>query len=257
VAATLQAPYNDLAAAEETAARHAERLAAVIVEPVAGNMGIIPPAPGFLEGLRALCDRHGALLIFDEVITGFRLGRGGAQEQYGVRPDLTTLGKIIGGGLPLGAFGGRADVMDGLAPVGPIYQAGTLSGNPVAVAAGLAALDLIDGDDGLYRRLEETTASLVADLQGAADASGVPIRYQRAGSMFTHFFTEAERVADYDGATACDIESFRRYFAAMLEQGVYLAPSAFEAVFVSAVHRDEDLERTRRAHRAALERLAG
>jgi len=256
VAATLQVPFNDLAAVEETAARHGDTLAAVIVEPVAGNMGVIPPAPGFLEGLRALCDRHGALLIFDEVITGFRLGRDGAQGHYGVRPDLTTLGKIIGGGLPLGAFGGRAEVMDGLAPVGPVYQAGTLSGNPVAVAAGLAALQLIEGDDGLYRRLDQTTQALVAELEGAAREMGVPIRYQRVGSMFTHFFTAADRVTGYDDARACDLEAFRRYFGAMLERGVYLAPSAFEAAFVSAVHGQGDLERTVRAHRAALEGLA-
>jgi glutamate-1-semialdehyde 2,1-aminomutase len=253
VAATLQVPFNDLAAVEETAARNGARLAAVIVEPVAGNMGVIPPAKGFLAGLRRLCDRYGALLIFDEVITGFRLGPGGAQELFGVRPDLTTLGKIIGGGLPLGAFGGRADVMEALAPCGPVYQAGTLSGNPVAVAAGLAALGLIEDEPNLYGRLDRTTGQLVEQLQRLADDRGIPMRYQRVGSMFTHFFTDRERVADYQDATACDIAAFRSYFGAMLQRGVYLAPSAFEAAFVSAVHGDSELEQTVDAHRAALD----
>jgi glutamate-1-semialdehyde 2,1-aminomutase len=256
VAATLQVPYNDLEAVSETAAAHGDRLAAVIVEPVAGNMGVIPPRDGFLAGLRDICDRYGALLIFDEVITGLRLGRGGAQEYFGVRPDLTTMGKILGGGLPLGAFGGRADVMDALAPVGPVYQAGTLSGNPLAVAAGLAMLELIESDDGLYPRLERVTGELVTRLQRMADDRGVAIRYQRVGSMFTPFFTGDPGVADYAGATACDIDTFRRYFALMLDQGIYLAPSAFEAAFVSAVHGEEDLERTATAHGRALERLA-
>jgi len=256
VAATLQVPFNDLAAAEETARTHGSRLAAVIVEPVAGNMGVIPPAEGFLAGLRQLCDRHGALLIFDEVITGFRLGRGGAQELFGVRPDLTTLGKILGGGLPLGAFGGRAEVMEVLAPTGPVYQAGTLSGNPVAVAAGLAALGLIEEEAGLYQRLDETTGRLVDRLAQLADARGVPIRYQRVGSMFTHFFTDREQVGDYTDATACDVGAFRRYFGIMLERGVYLAPSAYEAAFVSAVHDDDDLDRTFEAHQVALDALA-
>ena len=256
VAATLQVPFNDLAAAEETALRHVERLAAVIVEPVAGNMGVIPPAEGFLAGLRRLCDRHGALLIFDEVITGFRLGRGGAQELFGIRPDLTTLGKIVGGGLPLGAFGGRRSVMEALAPSGPVYQAGTLSGNPVAVAAGLAALGLIEEEAGLYQRLDETTGRLVDQLRQLAEARGIPVHYQRVGSMFSHFFTDRERVSNYDDATACDTGAFRRYFATMLERGVYLAPSAFEAAFVSAVHDEADLERTIEAHQAALDALA-
>ncbi len=255
VAATLQVPFNDLAAAEETATRNGERLAAVIVEPVAGNMGVIPPAEGFLEGLRRLCDRHGALLIFDEVITGFRLGPGGAQQLLGVRPDLTTLGKIIGGGLPLGAFGGRADVMEALAPSGPVYQAGTLSGNPVAVAAGLAALGLIEDDPNLYGRLEQTAGQLVDQLQRLAADRGIPIHYQRVGSMFTHFFTDRERVADYQDATSCDIAAFRRYFGSMLERGVYFAPSAFETAFVSAVHGDSELEQTVDAHRAVLDYL--
>jgi glutamate-1-semialdehyde 2,1-aminomutase len=255
VAATLQVPFNDLEAAKETAAANSERLAAVIVEPVAGNMGVIPPQAGFLQGLRQLCDRHGALLIFDEVITGFRLARGGAQELFGIRPDLTTLGKILGGGLPLGAFGGRSDVMEALAPSGPVYQAGTLSGNPVAVAAGLAALGLIEDDPDLYNRLDRTTARLVDELQGHAADKGAPIRYQRVGSMFTHFFTGEERVTDYKDATACDTGAFRNYFGAMLERGVYFAPSAFEAAFVSAAHRESDLEQTVEAHRAVLDVL--
>jgi len=255
VAATLQVPFNDLTAAEEAAEANSGRLAAVIVEPVAGNMGVIPPVEGFLPGLRQLCDRHGALLIFDEVITGFRLGRGGAQELFGVRPDLTTLGKILGGGLPLGAFGGRAEVMDALAPSGPVYQAGTLSGNPVAVAAGLAALGLIEEDPDLFQRLDRTTGQLVEELQRLAADRGISIRYQRVGSMFTHFFTGEDRVTDYQAATACDTAAFRRYFGAMLERGVYFAPSAFEAAFVSAAHRESDLEQTIEAHRAVLDVL--
>jgi len=255
VAATLQVPFNDPAAVAETAEVHGERLAAVIVEPVAGNMGVIPPLPGFLAGLREICDRHGALLIFDEVITGLRLGRGGAQELYGVRPDLTTMGKILGGGLPLGAFGGRDEVMDALAPSGPVYQAGTLSGNPLAVAAGLAALELIEADPELYPRLERVTGRLVDRLQDMALERGVPIRYQRVGSMFTHFFSGEAAVLDYTAATACDLDAFQRYFALMLDQGIYLAPSAFEAAFISAVHSEEDLERTAAAHGRALEQL--
>lgn len=243
-------PYNDLAAARALFAARGEEIAAVIVEPVAGNMNCIPPRPGFLEGLRELCTRHGALLIFDEVMTGFRVALGGAQQRYGITPDLSTFGKIIGGGMPVGAYGGRRDLMQQVAPSGPIYQAGTLSGNPVAMAAGLAMLELIQAP-GFYERLEQTSAILTDGLLAAAREAGIPFRVNRVGSMFGLFFT-AENVETYQQATRCDVAAFRRFFHAMLERGVFLAPSAFEAGFVSSAHDAAAIDATLTAARAAF-----
>lgn len=240
---TVLADYNDLESVAACFARRPADIAAVIVEPVAGNMGCIPPQPGFLEGLRKLCDEHGALLLFDEVMTGFRVAAGGAQERYGVRPDLTTLGKIVGGGLPVGAYGGPAELMAHVAPDGPVYQAGTLSGNPLATAAGLATLRTIGDDPELYPRLEETTGRLGAGLVERAQAAGIPARWNHAGSMGSLFFT-SDPVTDWVGAAAADRERFGRFFHGMLERGVYLAPSPFEAWFVSVAHSDADIDDT-------------
>jgi len=248
---TLTLRYNDLDQVEDIFARSGEEIACVIVEPVAGNMGCIPPEPGFLEGLRALCDQYGGLLIFDEVMTGFRVALGGAQERYGVASDLTTLGKVIGGGMPVGAFGGRRDVMEQISPLGPVYQAGTLSGNPVAMAAGLETLELVS-EPGFYQDLEDKTGKLVTGLEEKAAAAGVPLTTNRVGAMFGIFFTDAERVTDFTGATACNQEQFRAFFHAMLERGIYLAPSAFEAGFLSAAHSEEDITATLRAAAAAF-----
>lgn len=239
---TLTVEFNDLAAVEEVFSRVGEQVAAVIVEPVAGNMGCVPPAPGFLEGLRAVTERHGAVLIFDEVMTGFRVAYGGAQERYGVVPDMTTLGKVIGGGLPVGAFGGRADIMDRVAPAGPIYQAGTLSGNPLAMAVGVATLDVLRSGDS-YAVLEARGARLEAGLTAAAEAAGVPARVQRVGAMLTTFFTDRP-VTDFPSAKASDTERYGSFFRGMLERGVYLAPSQFEAAFLSTAHTEADIERT-------------
>jgi len=249
-ALTVAVPFNDLDAVRGAFAAHPAEVAAVLVEPVAGNMGVVPPAPGFLEGLRALCTRHGALLIFDEVITGFRVALGGAQARYGVRPDLTCLGKIIGGGLPVGAYGGSASIMGRVAPLGPVYQAGTLSGNPLAVTAGLAALTALDRS-GVYERLERLGALLEAGIAGAARAAGVPVTVNRVGSMLTTFFT-AGPVTDYASARTADTKRYARFFHAMLERGVYLAPSQFEAAFVSLAHTEEDIERAGQACREAM-----
>lgn len=240
---TLTATYNDLDSVEAVFKANAGNIATIIVEPVAGNMNCIPPAPGFLEGLRLICDRDGALLIFDEVMTGFRVHPRGASGLYGVTADLVTLGKIIGGGLPVGAFGGRREIMQQLAPVGPVYQAGTLSGNPLAMAAGLALLRALD-DDSLYRRLDEWTERLVSGLRETANAAGVPFFARHLGSMFGLFFTGNPSVDSYAAVTACDTQAFKRFFNAMLTRGVYLAPSAFEAGFVSAAHGERELELT-------------
>jgi glutamate-1-semialdehyde 2,1-aminomutase len=240
---TLTAVYNELATVESLFWAQPAAIAAIIVEPVAGNMNCVPPAPGFLEGLRALCDKFGALLIFDEVMTGFRVHPGGASARYGVRPDLITLGKIIGGGLPVGAFGGRRDLLQQLAPVGPVYQAGTLSGNPLAMAAGLATLRLL-ADDTLYAQLERTTARLLEGLRAAARTAGVPFTTTQVGSMFGLFFTAATDIHGYAQVMACDSKRFARFFHAMLDAGVYLAPSAYEAGFVSAAHGERELART-------------
>jgi glutamate-1-semialdehyde 2,1-aminomutase len=240
---TVTLTYNNLDQVRDTFAAIGEEIACVIVEPVAGNMNCIPPEPGFLEGLRELCDEFGAVLIFDEVMTGFRVALGGAQALYAVQPDLTTLGKVIGGGMPVGAFGGRREIMERIAPLGPVYQAGTLSGNPVAMAAGIKTLELIS-EPGFYEALTTRTGLLVEGLEQAAAAAGVPLTTNQVGGMFGIFFTDAPRVTDYAGATACDQERFRAFYHAMLERGVYLAPSAYEAGFVSAAHSDADIDAT-------------
>lgn len=253
---TLLARYNDLEHVRQLVEANAGQVACIIVEPVAGNMGCIPPEPGFLEGLRALCDAHGIVLIFDEVMTGFRLAPGGAQERFGVRPDLTTLGKVIGAGLPVGAYGGRRELMEFVSPVGPVYQAGTLSGNPLAMRAGYALLRKIADRPGLYddleaygRALEEGTRRNLADL-------GLGYYQTRVGAMGCLFFTST-RVVDYDTARTADTAAFGRYFHAMLDEGVYLAPSQFEAFFWSTRHGEAELELTLRAQRRALERIQG
>ncbi len=241
---TLVAPYNDLAALETLFAGHGERIAALFVEPIAGNMGLVPPVEGYLEGLRRLCDRHGALLVFDEVMTGFRVDWGGVQTLTGIVPDLTTLGKVIGGGLPLAAYGGRRELMAQVAPAGPVYQAGTLSGNPLAVAAGLAALGGLRADDGAaYRRLEATGASLAAGLREAAERRGVPLQVQRQGSMLGVFFA-AGPVRSLADVTASDRERFKRVFHRMLAAGVHLPPSPYETFFVSTAHGEREISRT-------------
>jgi glutamate-1-semialdehyde 2,1-aminomutase len=247
---TLVAPYNDLAAMRRLFAAHGSEIAAVIIEPAAGNMGLVPPAPGYLEGLRQLCDEYGSILIFDEVIMGFRLAFGGAQQVYGVKADLTCLGKIIGGGLPVGAYGGRRDLMQMLSPVGPVYQAGTLSGNPLAVAAGIATLEALQ-EPGTYQELERKGAALAAGLADAAKAAGVPVTINRLGSVLTAFFT-AGPVTDYASALTSDTAAYARFFHAMLRSGVYLPPSQFECWFVSLAHTDEQIENTLSAAAAAF-----
>lgn len=247
---TLTLPYNDLEAAKALFAECGDELACLIVEPVAGNMNCIPPVPGFLAGLRELCSAHGTLLIFDEVMTGFRVALGGAQALYGVTPDLTCFGKVIGGGMPVGAYGGRRELMAQIAPSGPVYQAGTLSGNPVAMAAGLAMLELIQAP-GFHARLAQRTQTLCEGLQAAADAAGVPFSTNHVGGMFGLFF-HAGPVTRYAQATAADVPRFNRFFHAMLNHGVYLAPSAFEAGFLSSAHDDEDLAATVQAAREAF-----
>ncbi len=250
---TLTATYNDLSSVDALFKEYSHKIAAVIVEPVAGNMNCVPPLPGFLEGLRSLCDADGALLIFDEVMTGFRVGPSCATGLYGVSADLITLGKIIGGGLPVGAFGGRREVMQKLAPVGPIYQAGTLSGNPLAMAAGLAILRQL-GDVGVYQRLEATTAELLAGLQAAADGAGVAFTTTQVGSMFGLYFGQGP-IRGYADVGLCDIERFKRFFNLMLDRGVYLAPSAYEAGFVSAAHGPGEILQTLEAARASFAAL--
>ncbi|MBN8728372.1 MAG: glutamate-1-semialdehyde 2,1-aminomutase [Xanthomonadales bacterium] len=252
---TLTLPYNDLAAAEALFAERGGDIACLILEPVAGNMNCIPPLPGFLEGLRALCTQHGALLIFDEVMTGFRVALGGAQAHYGVTPDLTTFGKIIGGGMPVGAYGGRRDIMQQVAPAGPVYQAGTLSGNPVAMAAGLAMLGLVE-TPGFHDELARRTRLLCDGLQAIADEAGVPFSTHRVGGMFGLFFT-AERVSRYEQAVAADTARFNRFFHGMLGRGVYLAPSAFEAGFVSIAHDEAVIAATLEAARGAFRDSGG
>jgi glutamate-1-semialdehyde 2,1-aminomutase len=249
---TLALPYNDLAAVEAAFAARPDEIACVIVEPVVGNAGTIPPAPGYLEGLRRMCTEHGALLIVDEVMTGFRLSLGGAQRVYGITPDLTTLGKILGGGLPCGAFGGRAEVMDFLAPLGPVYQAGTLSGNPLAMAAGVATIaHLIEHEDEVYPRLERVTKAIAEGVAEIAREANVSVTTNRVGSMFTWFFTSAP-VTDFASAGTSDSEAFGRFHRRMLEAGVWLPPSQYEAAFVSAAHGPMEIERVLEAARGAL-----
>jgi glutamate-1-semialdehyde 2,1-aminomutase len=252
---TFNATYNDLASVEAILAAHGNQVAAIIVEPVAANMGTVLPADGFLAGLRALCDRHGALLIFDEVITGFRLAPGGAQQFYGVTPDLTTLGKIIGGGMPVGAYGGRAELMREMAPEGAVYQAGTLSGNPLAMAAGLAQLRTLDGHPELYEQLETMAERLASGMRAALARHGLPYQVNRVASLLC-LYCATEPVTDWPSAARCDTEAFGRYFAAMLEQGIYLAPSQFEAAFVSTAHTAEHIDHTIEAGDRVLAALA-
>jgi glutamate-1-semialdehyde 2,1-aminomutase len=247
---TLTLPYNDLDAARELFDRAGERIAGVIIEPIAGNMNCILPRTGYLHGLRELCTKYGALLIFDEVMTGFRVALGGAQQLYGITPDLTTFGKIIGGGMPVGAYGGRRDIMEQVAPSGPIYQAGTLSGNPVAMAAGLAMLEVIQAP-GFYAELERKTQLLADGLLAVATDAGVPFSVNRVCGMFGLFFT-AQKVETFAQATACDVAAFNRFFHAMLHRGVYLAPSAFEAGFMSSAHSERDIADTLQAAREAF-----
>jgi glutamate-1-semialdehyde 2,1-aminomutase len=250
---TLTAEFNSLESVERLVAENRGQIACIIVEPIAGNMGTVPPREGFLEGLRTICTEEGIILIFDEVMTGFRVAYGGAQELYGVTPDMTTLGKIIGGGLPVGAFGGKKEIMQKLSPSGGIYQAGTLSGNPLAMTAGIETLKLLK-ENGFYRKLEEKSACVAAGIASAARDAGYPIYSTRVGSMFCAFFTSGE-VYDWTTASACDTKAFARYFRAMLEEGVYLAPSQFETAFVSAAHSDADLDRTFAAARKAFKSL--
>ena len=237
---TIVVPYNQLAPIREILEAQGEQVAAIIVEPVAGNMGVVAPAPGFLQGLRDLCNEFGVVLIFDEVITGFRLALGGAQELYGVTPDLTTMGKIIGGGFPVGAFGGKAEIMECLAPIGPVYQAGTLSGNPVAMVAGFALLQKL-AEPGVYEELDRKGARLAGGLCKAAQNAGVATSCNRVGSMSTMFFTEAE-VIDWPSASTSDTDKYAAFFCGMLERGFTIAPSQFEACFVSLAHTDEDID---------------
>jgi len=251
---TLTCTYNDLASVRAAFEQYPHEIACIIVEPVAGNMNCIPPQPDFLPGLRALCDEFNALLIIDEVMTGFRVALGGAQAHYGVTPDLTCLGKIIGGGMPVGAFGGRRDVMEALAPTGPVYQAGTLSGNPIAMAAGYACLTQI-AQPGTHATLTELTTQLAQGLRAAAQAENIPLVVNHVGGMFGLFFTDAAEVTCYDDVTRCDTGRFKRFFHLMLEEGIYLAPSAFEAGFMSLAHSAEDIQRTVDAARRCFARL--
>ncbi|WP_236200576.1 glutamate-1-semialdehyde 2,1-aminomutase [Pseudomonas pseudonitroreducens] len=241
---TLTLPYNDIAAVEKTLGEVGKDVACIIVEPVAGNMNCVPPAPGFLEGLRSLCDKHGVVLIFDEVMTGFRVALGGAQAHYGITPDLSTFGKIIGGGMPVGAFGGKREIMEQISPLGPVYQAGTLSGNPLAMAAGLTTLRLISRP-GFHDELTTYTTHMLQGLQERADAAGIPFVTTQAGAaMFGLYFTGADAIVTFDDVMTSDAERFKRFFHLMLDAGVYLAPSAFEAGFTSIAHGETELKLT-------------
>jgi glutamate-1-semialdehyde 2,1-aminomutase len=250
---TITIPYNDLDAFKNVASREGEQIACIIVEPVAGNMGCVPPDPGFLEGLRQVCDQYGIILIFDEVMTGFRVAYGGAQQLYKIKPDLTCLGKVIGGGLPVGAFGGRREIMEKIAPIGPIYQAGTLSGNPLAMTAGIETLKLL-ARPGVYKTLEKLSADLEKGLSEAAKEAGVPTTFNRVGSMFTSFFTD-QKVRDFASAKTSDTARFGKYFLSMLKNGVNLAPSQFEAAFMSLAHTKADINKTIEAARKSLKDL--
>ena len=248
---TLALPFNNAEAVEHAFAQFRKQIACVIVEPVVGNMGCVPPARGFLESLRAITQREGTVLIFDEVMTGFRLAWGGAQELYGIRPDLTTMGKIIGGGLPVGAYGGPDEIMSMVAPLGPMYQAGTLSGNPLAMAAGIATLKYLQTHCEIYPQLDKLSARLVDGILGAAKSAGVTMTANRVGSMFTWFFTSGP-ITDWESAAKSDTAAFGRFFRSMLESGIYLPPSQFEAAFLSAAHTDADIEQTIAAAKAAF-----
>jgi glutamate-1-semialdehyde 2,1-aminomutase len=240
---TLTADFNDLNSVETLFKNNPDDIAALIVEPVAGNMNCISPTPAFLKGLRELCDQYNSVLIFDEVMTGFRVGLGGVQAKYNIKPDLTTLGKVIGGGMPVGAFGGRTDIMDCIAPTGPVYQAGTLSGNPVAMAAGLKTLELIS-QAGFFEELEENTFKLLEGLKMAARKHGIPFTTNQEGSMFGLFFTDQEKVTSFKSVMRCDAEAFKMFFHGMLDEGIYFAPSAFETGFMSSAHTDKEIQKT-------------
>ncbi|SHF68663.1 glutamate-1-semialdehyde 2,1-aminomutase [Microbulbifer donghaiensis] len=252
---TITLNYNDADGVRKCFDEIGDQIACIIVEPVAGNMNCIPPLPGFLETLREVCDQHGALLIIDEVMTGFRVSLTGAQGHYGIEADLTTLGKVIGGGMPVGAFGGKREIMEKIAPLGPVYQAGTLSGNPMAMVAGLETLRLVQ-EPGLYEELTAKTDRLVEGVLAAAREAGIPLTANKAGSMFGFFFTDTPQVSNYQQVMACDTERFNRFFHGMLEEGVYLAPASYEAGFMSAAHSDEDIEQTIAAARRVFARLA-
>ncbi len=252
---TLLADYNDLDSVEELFKQHGKDIAAIIVEPVAANMGVIPPQKGFLEGLRKLADEYGSILIFDEVITGFRLAKGGAQEYFGVMPDLTTLGKIIGGGLPVGAYGGKAEIMDLLAPDGPVYQAGTLSGNPLAMAAGLTMLKTLNNTPDFYAELERKAAKLEAGIVANLEKTNTTGIVNRVGSLLTLFFTDEKQVNSFDESMRSDTDKYASYFRASLENGIYLAPSQFEAMFISKAHSDKDIDTCIVGSLMALEEL--
>jgi glutamate-1-semialdehyde 2,1-aminomutase len=252
---TVALPYNNLPALEELFTAHHNEIAAIIVEPVVGNMGCVPPADSFLEGLRSICTREGALLIFDEVMTGFRIAFGGAEERYGVKPDLATLGKIVGGGLPCGVFGGRREIMQMLAPLGPVYQAGTLSGNPLAMAAGLATVGYLrENRAEVYARLESLSKAVAEGVAAEAARAGVPVTMNRVGAMWTWFFTETP-VTDFTGACTTDTARFGRFHRAMLENGVWLPPSQYEAAFLGIAHSEEDIEHTIEAAHGAFAAL--
>ncbi|WP_017411007.1 glutamate-1-semialdehyde 2,1-aminomutase [Aeromonas hydrophila] len=253
---TLTCVFNDLDSVREAFTQYGSEIACIIVEPVAGNMNCIPPVPGFLEGLRAICDEAGALLILDEVMTGFRVSLRGAQGHYNIDPDLTTLGKIIGAGMPVGAFGGKKKVMQHIAPTGPVYQAGTLSGNPVAMAAGLTMLDLLL-EPGLYEQLSAKTARVAEGLKAAAAKHDIPLAINYVGGMFGFFFTDEPEITRYEQVTRCDMERFKRFYHLMLEEGVYLAPSAYEAGFLSLAHGDKEIEHTLAAAERSFAKLAG
>jgi len=252
---TITLDYNNLEQVQQTLKEMGEQVACIIVEPVAGNMNCIPPLPGFLEGLRSACDEHGVVLIFDEVMTGFRVALGGVQGLYGIKPDLTTLGKVIGGGMPVGAFGGKREIMEKIAPLGPVYQAGTLSGNPVAMSAGLKTMELIS-EPSFFTDLTNKTKTLVDGLLAQAKKAGVPVTANQVGGMFGIFFTDADKVSNFAQSTACNQNQFKAFFHAMLIRGIYLAPSAFEAGFVSAAHSDEDIQTTITAAGEAFQEIA-
>ncbi len=240
---TITLNYNDIDQVRETFSHIGHQIACIIVEPVAGNMNCIPPVPGFLQGLREVCDEYESVLVFDEVMTGFRVSLGGAQGYYGVTPDLTTLGKVIGGGLPVGAFGGKREIMEQIAPLGPIYQAGTLSGNPVSMAAGLATLNLIS-QPGFHDNLSQIAVKLVDGLSEVAKSAGIPLTTNQVGGMFGFFFSDEEKITSFNQVTRCNVDRFKLFFHGMLEQGVYLAPSAYETGFVSSAHDDEAISKT-------------
>ncbi|MGI2854323.1 glutamate-1-semialdehyde 2,1-aminomutase [Shewanella algae] len=251
---TLTAVYNDLDSVKELFSQHPQDIACIILEPVAGNMNCIPPVAGFLEGLRELCDQFGALLIIDEVMTGFRVSKSGAQGHYGVTPDLTTLGKVIGGGMPVGAFGGKKEVMQYIAPTGPVYQAGTLSGNPIAMTAGLAQLEALS-EPGLYEELAAKTKRIAEGFKAAADKHGISMAINYVGGMFGFFFTDEEKITGFEQVTKCNMEQFRAFYHGMLDEGIYLAPSAFEAGFLSMAHGEQELQATLDAADRVLARM--